>query len=112
MIGVKEKSLREPLNTAIATFGGAMGRLGPWDLFRHGLRQYGIWLRDSKLLLLEVALYIGCCFCEALSEVHGFQGIQLCVLMDYQIIVRIRRELCPLEIINLLLGQEVGIYYR
>ena len=32
MINVKEKSLREPLNTAIATFGGAMGRLGPWDL--------------------------------------------------------------------------------
>jgi hypothetical protein len=91
MIGVKEKSLRQPLNSPIATVSGAMGRLGSWDFFRHGVRQLGIWLRDSKLLLLEVALCIGCCFREALSEVHCFQGIQLCVLMDYQIIVRIRR---------------------
>jgi hypothetical protein len=110
MIGVKEKSMRDPLNASIPTGDCAMGRLEPWDLFGYGLRQCSIRLRDSKLLLLEMALCIGCCFGEALSEVHGFQGIQLCVLMDYKIIVRIWRCLRSLEIINLLLSREIRMY--
>ena len=112
MISVKEKSMKNPLNASIPTGDVAMGRLDPWDLFGYGLRQCSIWLRDSKLLLLEVALCICCSFGEALSEVHSFQGIQLCVLMNYKIIARIWRELCPVEFINLLLSQEIRMYYR